>query len=85
MPTADLLEFHKAAAGLAHDMLGDLKARHGEDHIRLFWPDPGSFHPDLDAAAQFGPETGDLVAAAAALIMQAYLAATELELRKHPN
>lgn len=86
MPTTDLLAFHRNAAGLAHEMLGDLKALHGEDHIRLFWPDlPTSLFPDLDAALQFGPETHDLVGGAATLLMQAYLAATEIESRKHPN
>ena len=85
MTTADLAAFHRDVAGLARDLLADLEALHHGEHFRLFWPDLPSPVPDLDAALRFGEATRDLVGGFSALVMQGYLAETELESRKYPN
>jgi hypothetical protein len=85
MPTADLLAFHRNAAGLAGELLDDLKELHHGEHFNLFWPNLPSPIPDLDAALRFGADTYNLVGGTSALIMQVAIAGDELNLRRLPN
>jgi len=85
MATADLLEFHRNAAGLAGEFLDDLRALHDGEHFKLFWPNAPNPIPDLEAARAFGEATYDLVGGASAMIMHMALAAEEISLREYPN